>query len=473
MSDNDIKKRLRDTKVLVVGDLMLDRYWFGSANRISPEAPVPVVAVSREESRIGGAGNVAANISLLGADASLMSIVGRDSAADELLHVLKEKNIKESLIYDSLVSTTIKTRVVAQQQQLIRLDFEGQPSGETSLALMKLFTTEVNKYDAVIFSDYGKGVLRDIEALIDVSRDAGKLVFVDPKGNNFSKYKHSSFLTPNKKEASEATGINISDQKSIKDALIHLKDFCKLNISLITLSEDGISLFDDQFRTHPTVAREVFDVTGAGDTVIAALGYALAVKQDIDSAVILANLAAGVVVGKIGSATTSFKEIINYESLLNTSDCEASVLSLVAFIEILDNLRKSKKKVVFTNGCFDILHMGHVKYLEKAKKLGDILVVGINSDNSVARLKGKNRPINSLRDRSCVLASLKSVDYVIPFSEDTPIELITAIVPDILVKGGDYKNKEVVGKDIAKELVLIDFIEGKSTSNTIRRIQTK
>jgi len=237
------------------------------------------------------------------------------------------------------------------------------------------------------------------------------------------------------------------------------------------LSEEGIAIFDDKFRSHPTVAQEVFDVTGAGDTVIASIGYALAVKQNIDSAVVFANIAAGVVVGKIGSATTSFEELIKYESSLNHSACEERILSLDNFTKILEDLRNHKKKIVFTNGCFDILHMGHVKYLEEAKKLGDVLVVGINSDDSVTKLKGKNRPINSLNDRAYIIASLKSVDYVIPFDDDTPIQLISAVIPDILVKGGDYKNKKVVGDAIAKELVLIDFLEGKSTSNTITKIQ--
>jgi len=465
-------------KILVIGDLMIDKYLWGDCTRVSPEAPVQIINVKRETKVLGGAGNVAHNLVTLGSNVEVLSVIGGCEISNELRNLFRKINLgTDYLIEQKDRVTSKKTRIISAHQQVIRYDIESDEDINklSEQSLIDLYKSIINDFDLVVLSDYGKGVITNhvAQEVIRIANSFNIKVIVDPKGSDYSKYTSAYLLTPNKKEASEATGINISDQKSIKDALIHLKDFCKLNISLITLSEDGISLFDDQFRTHPTVAREVFDVTGAGDTVIAALGYALAVKQDIDSAVILANLAAGVVVGKIGSATTSFKEIINYESLLNTSDCEASVLSLVAFIEILDNLRKSKKKVVFTNGCFDILHMGHVKYLEKAKKLGDILVVGINSDNSVARLKGKNRPINSLRDRSCVLASLKSVDYVIPFSEDTPIELITAIVPDILVKGGDYKNKEVVGKDIAKELVLIDFIEGKSTSNTIRRIQTK
>jgi len=325
----------------------------------------------------------------------------------------------------------------------------------------------------VILSDYGKGVLTNsvVQEIIRIANSIGIKIIVDPKGSDYSKYTSAYLLTPNKKEASEATGINISDENSLKSALAYLKKSCKLNTSLITLSEDGIAIFDDQFRSHPTVAKEVFDVTGAGDTVIAALGYALATKQDIDSAVVLANLAAGVVVGKIGSATASFEEIISYESMLHLSDSKENIISLRKFTKILKDLRKSKNKIVFTNGCFDILHVGHVKYLEKAKKLGDILIVGINSDSSISRLKGKTRPINSLNDRSHIIASLKSVDYVIPFDEDTPIDLITAIVPDILVKGADYKNKNVVGEGIAKELVLIDFVEGRSTSNTISKIK--
>jgi rfaE bifunctional protein kinase chain/domain len=313
MIDNNIKKRLRDTKVLVVGDLMLDRYWFGSANRISPEAPVPVVAVSREEMRIGGAGNVAANISPLGVDTSLMSIVGRDSAADELLHVLKEKNIKDRLVLDSSTSTTIKTRVLAQQQQLVRLDFEAQPSADSSFALLELFKNEVNKYDAVIFSDYAKGALRDIEALIDVSRDVGKLVFVDPKGNNFSKYKNSSFLTPNRKELEAVTG-SWGSESELDAKASELRNDLGLQGLLVTRSEEGMTLYSDSGKAHfPTRAKEVFDVSGAGDTVIAVFGALVAGGFSLEEASSLANKAAGVVVGKVGTATVTFDELFSDE----------------------------------------------------------------------------------------------------------------------------------------------------------------
>ena len=463
-------------KILVIGDLMIDKYLWGECTRVSPEAPVQIINVKRETKVLGGAGNVAHNLVRLGANVEVLSIIGGCDISNELRKLFKDINLNtDYLIEQKDRITSKKTRIVSAQQQVIRYDIESNEDINqiSEKKLIDIYKSAVSKFELVIISDYGKGVITNYIAqeVIKVANSYGIKVIVDPKGSDYSKYTYAYLLTPNKKEASEATGINISDKKSLKDALIYLKDFCKLHTSLITLSEDGIAIFDDQFRSHPTVAREVFDVTGAGDTVIAALGYALAAKEDIDSAVVLANLAAGVVVGKIGSATTSFEEIIKYKSLLNNSGCEESILASEKFIDILEILRKSEKKIVFTNGCFDILHMGHVKYLEKAKKLGDILVVGINSDDSIKRLKGKNRPINSLNDRCCVIASLKSVDFVIPFEEDTPIELIAAIVPDVLVKGGDYKGKKVVGEEIAKELVLIDFLEGRSTSNTIKKIQ--
>jgi len=463
-------------KILIIGDLMIDKYLWGECTRVSPEAPVQIINVKKETKVLGGAGNVANNLVSLGSKVDVLSIIGGCEISNELRKLFKEINLgTDYLIEQKDRVTSKKTRIISSQQQVIRYDIESDEdiSQVSEKKLIDIFKSIIGKFELVILSDYGKGVITNYVAqeVIKVSNFHGIKVIVDPKGSDYAKYTSAYLLTPNKKEASEATGINISDKTSLKDALSHLKNLCKLHTSLITLSEDGIAIFDNQFRSHPTVAKEVFDVTGAGDTVIAALGYALAAKEDIDSAVVLANLAAGVVVGKIGSATTSFKEIIKYKSLLNKSDCEENVLLLEKFTETLNSLRKSGKKIVFTNGCFDILHMGHVKYLEKAKKLGDILVVGVNSDNSVKRLKGKNRPINPLNDRCCVISSLKSVDFVIPFEEDTPIELIAAIAPDILVKGGDYKDKEVIGEEIAKKLVLIDFIEGRSTSNTISKIQ--
>ena len=463
-------------KILVIGDLMIDKYLWGQCNRVSPEAPVQVINIKSETEVLGGAGNVANNLLMLGSSVEVLSVIGDCEISNELRKLFKENRLSTKYLFEQKDRVTSKkTRIISAHQQVIRYDIESDEdiNKKSEKKLIHIFNSIVNNFELIILSDYGKGVITDYIAreVIKIANSIGIKVLVDPKGTDYSKYTSAYLLTPNKKEASEATGINISDEKSLLDALIQLKNFCKLEASLITLSENGIAIFDDKYRSHPTVAREVFDVTGAGDTVIAALGYAIAVKQDIDSAAVLANLAAGVVVGKVGSATTSFDELIRYESSLNHSNCEENVVSLVKFTKILDYLRKSKKKIIFTNGCFDILHLGHVKYLEKAKKLGDILIVGVNSDDSVSRLKGKNRPINRINDRCCVLASLKSVDYVIPFSEDTPIELIRTIVPDILVKGGDYKDREVIGEKIARELVLIDFEEGKSTSNIISKIQ--
>jgi len=464
-------------KILVIGDLMIDKYLWGESTRISPEAPVQVINVKKETKVLGGAGNVANNLVKLGAKVGVLSIIGGCEISKELRKLFKEINLKtDHLIEQKHRITSKKTRIISSQQQVIRFDIESDEdiSKDSEKKLINLYKSIIHDFDLVILSDYGKGVLTNnvVQEVISISNSLNIKVIIDPKGSDYSKYTSAYLLTPNRKEASEASGINITDDESLKSALVYMKKTFKLKTSLITLSEGGIAIFDNKFRSHPTVAKEVFDVTGAGDTVIATLGYALAAKQDIDSAVVLANLAAGVVVGKIGSATTSFEELNSYKSSLEHLYCEESIKSLEQFSKILNGLRRHNKKIVFTNGCFDILHMGHVKYLEEAKKLGDVLVVGINSDSSVSRLKGKMRPINSLNDRSHIIASLKSVDYVIPFEEDTPIELIRAIVPDILVKGSDYKNKDVVGKEIAKQTILIDFIAGRSTSKTINRIQS-
>ena len=463
-------------KILVIGDLMIDKYLWGDCNRISPEAPVQIINVKKETKVLGGAGNVAHNLKTLDANVEVLSVIGGCEISKELKSLFADINLKtDYLIEQKDRVTSKKTRIISSHQQVIRYDIESQEdiSSSSEDEVLRIYQEILDEFDIVILSDYGKGVLTEsiTRQIIDIANLKNIKVIVDPKGSDYSKYTSAYLLTPNKKEASEATGIAIQDEGSLKLALKNLKDFCNLSISLITLSEDGIAIFDNEFKSHPTFAREVFDVTGAGDTVIASLGYALAAGKDIDSAIFFANLAAGVVVGKIGSATTSFEEIIRYESSLRISDCDESIRSLENISGVINSLKKTNKKIIFTNGCFDILHVGHVKYLEKAKKLGDILIVGINSDNSVKKLKGDKRPINNLYDRSCVLASLNSVDFVIPFEEETPIKLIEAIVPDILVKGGDYKGKQVIGEDIVKELVLIDFIEGKSTSKTILKIQ--
>ena len=465
-------------RILVIGDLMIDKYLWGECNRVSPEAPVQVINVKKETKVLGGAGNVANNLVSLGSKVDVLSVIGGCEISDELIDLFKKINIRTKyLIVQNNRVTSKKTRIISSHQQVIRYDIESDEdiNKESEKKLTDLCKSIIQNFELVILSDYGKGVITNYvaEEVIKIANSFKIKVIVDPKGSDYSKYTSAYLLTPNKKEASEATGINISDEKSTKDALVCLKESFKLKTSLITLSEDGIAVFDDHFKFYPTVAKEVFDVTGAGDTVISALGFALATNQDIDSAVYLANLAAGVVVGKIGSATTTFEELIRYDSLLNNYGCEENIKSFEEIKLITKKLKLDKKRIVFTNGCFDIVHAGHVKYLENAKKLGDILIVGINSDESVTNIKGESRPINNLADRSCIISSLKFVDYVVPFSSDTPLDLIETIKPNILVKGGDYKGKKVIGEHLVEKLEIIDFIDGKSTSLIIKKIMSQ
>ena len=370
--------------------------------------------------------------------------------------------------------TSKKSRIIASHQQVARYDREStdEINSESQEKILEYFKKVVNNYDNVLLSDYGKGVLTyDLtQSLIKISNENNKKVLIDPKGLDYSKYSGAFLLTPNKKEAGEATGINIIDDASLSHCIKQLKNECSLGISLITLSEQGVAIYDDDLRTHPTVAREVFDVTGAGDTVLASLGFSLACGYDIDDAVKFSNLAAGVVVGKIGSATATLNEIIEYESSLNKSTSDEHIKTFNEIKDLAIDLKNRGKKIVFTNGCFDILHVGHVKYLEEAKSFGDMLILGLNSDESVTVLKGEGRPINQQLDRAYILAALEPVDYVVIFSEDTPYDLIKLIKPHTLVKGGDYEGKEVAGQDIADELKLVQFVDGKSTTKTIERI---
>lgn len=466
----------KQPNILVVGDLMIDHYLWGKCERISPEAPVQVVAVEKETSVLGGAGNVIHNLIALGANVDVISVIGDDTNATELKNLLKDVNVSsQGLIVQNDRSTSKKSRIIASQQQVIRYDQETtiDISCEKEEALLTYFENCVENYDIVILSDYAKGVLTHTltPMLISTANKVHKKVLVDPKGDNFSKYRGAYLLTPNKKEAEIASNVKIEDDASLLCAIEKIQSVCHLEVSLITLSEEGIALYDNSLRKHPTVAREVFDVTGAGDTVIASLGFAIASGYDIDSAVQFSNLCAGVVVGKIGSATATLNEVIEYESSLHKSTSDSHIKTIDEIAHLSANFKERGKKVVFTNGCFDILHVGHVKYLEEAKSYGDILILGLNSDASVKRIKGESRPVNNEHDRAYILASLEAVDYVVHFEDDTPYELIKTVKPHILVKGGDYAGKDVVGQDIADELRLVEFIDGKSTTKIIERIQ--
>jgi D-beta-D-heptose 7-phosphate kinase/D-beta-D-heptose 1-phosphate adenosyltransferase len=468
--------KISKPNILVIGDLMIDHYLWGSCERISPEAPVQVVDIANETTVLGGAGNVINNLNALGASVSVSSVMGDDKNGKELLLMLSAIGVdSSSIITQEGRKTSKKSRVIAVGQQILRYDRESKEDITDSSVYKILDGLEKNisSYDTVILSDYGKGVLTDnlCRKVIALSNKNGVKVLVDPKGSDFSKYKGSYLLTPNKKEAIIATQIDINDAESLEKALLKLKKECDLDISLITLSEDGIATYENEVEVFPTVAKEVFDVTGAGDTVIASIAFALASGKNIQDIAAFANLAAGVVVGKLGSATVSIEEIEEYEASLHKSTSDAHIKSFEDIKALVKRSRKNGKKIVFTNGCFDILHVGHVKYLQIAKSFGDILIVGLNSDESVSRLKGPTRPVNIAEDRAYLLAALEAVDFVVPFSEDTPLNLIKMIAPDVLVKGGDYEGKSVIGTEFASELKLVDFVDGKSTTKTIQKIQ--
>lgn len=469
---------LKESKpnILVVGDLMIDHYLWGSCERISPEAPVQVVDIAKETTVLGGAGNVINNLNALGANVSVSSVIGNDDNGKELIEMLNAIGVdSKNIITQDGRKTSKKSRVIAVSQQILRYDKESKNSiaKESVSKILESLSATINSFDMVILSDYGKGVLTDelCQGIISLSNNNNIKVLVDPKGSDFSKYRGAYLLTPNKKEAILATGIDINDAQSLEKALLQLKDECDLDISLITLSEDGIATYDKEVEVFPTVAKEVFDVTGAGDTVIASIAFALSAGKNIQDTAAFANLAAGVVVGKIGSATVTIGEIEEYEASLHKSTSDAHIKSFEDIQMLVKRSRANGKKVVFTNGCFDILHVGHVKYLQIAKSFGDILIVGLNSDESVSRLKGPTRPVNIAEDRAYLLAALEAVDFVVPFTEDTPYDLIKMIEPDVLVKGGDYEGKSVVGTEFARELKLVDFVDGKSTTKTIEKIQ--
>ena len=458
--------------ILVIGDLMVDHYIFGKCDRISPEAPVQVVNVQSESNRLGGACNVAANLVSFGAKVSLCGIIGDDNVGKWMIKELDRLNINVQNIIIAKRPTTQKSRILISNQQVLRVDREESQSIDSEIKeeILSGLSHRIKDFDAIILSDYNKGLLEAslTKEIIKIARSENVMILVDPKGVDYSKYKNATLLTPNKAEAMQATNIKITDDKSLQEAMQKLKKMCDLDICLVTLSEDGIAILDNnKLHKSPTIAKEVYDVTGAGDTVIAALSFGLSSGLDIYKACAFANAAAAVVVGKVGSATASMSEILSL--MHNGAFVDSKILSFSELEAILPTLRK--KKIIFTNGCFDILHRGHVSYLQKARALGDLLIVGLNSDDSVKKLKGDSRPIHNQDDRAAILSALECVDYVIIFDEETPLKLIESIKPDILTKGADYEGKEVVGSEFAKEVVLLEFIEGKSTTNIIEKIK--
>lgn len=448
-------------KILVIGDLMVDNYIWCDCKRVSPEAPVLIMNATRHDKRLGGAANVYANLKSLGASVFALSVIGDDEAGRFL-----QQNLNAKLLIQKGRITSLKNRIVSHSQQVLRLDDESCEKISLEDELLDEFDKIAKDYEAIVLSDYGKGVLTQkvCQHIIKKAKQAQIPVLIDPKGSDYSKYKGATLLTPNKKEAIEALKMPNLDGENLKLGIERLKKELDLCYSIITLSEAGIALFDNTLHLIPARAREVFDVTGAGDSVISVLAFCLALKVPVISACEMANKAAAVVVSKIGSVSVSFDEIKNFEK--NGFEFKIKSRDELALL-----LKNSQKKVVFTNGCFDILHFGHISYLKKARSFGDVLIVGLNSNDSIKRLKGDTRPINDEVDRMQILQELECVDFVIIFDEDTPLDLIKKIKPDILVKGGDYKGKEVVGSEIVKDVRLVEFIPNKSTSNIIKKIQ--
>ena len=463
-----------NARVLVVGDLMLDRYWYGAASRISPEAPVPVINVGEEEERAGGAGNVALNVAALGCAVTLIGFTGDDQAATSLKALLERDGVRCHFSAVARRKTSTKLRVISRHQQLIRLDFEDGFADVDQAALVGSYTRNLAAHELVILSDYGKGALRDVKALIEHARRAGKPVLIDPKGADFGRYRGATAITPNQAEFEAVAGICANDLEMTAKGQRLLADL-ELDALLVTRSEKGMLLLraGSPPLAFPTHASDVFDVTGAGDTVIGVLGAALAVGMSMPEAVALANLAAGVVVQKLGTATASLREL--QTAMLKHKPLQRGLVTEVALVALLEKARASGERVVMTNGCFDILHAGHVAYLSQAAQRGDRLVVAVNDDDSVRRLKGTGRPVNPLMQRMAVLAGLESVDWVVSFAEDSPRRLIEALSPDTLVKGGDYRPDDVVGgnwvREQGGEVIVLDFIDGCSTSAIIAAIR--
>lgn len=460
-------------RVLVVGDVMLDQYWQGGTQRISPEAPVPVVRIEVESVRAGGAGNVALNVAAVGGRVTLLGLTGEDEAGGQLQQFLTERGV-HCRLHRAMGRTITKLRILSRHQQLIRLDFEDRVSPRDPAGFLADYARLLGEVDCVVFSDYAKGTLDAVPEMIRLARKRDLPVLVDPKGSDFRRYSGASLLTPNLGEFESVAGA-CRGEAELAERGEDLRRELDLAALLVTRGEQGMTLIeaDRPPRHFPAKAREVYDVTGAGDTVVALLGAGLAAGQDLADAVGLANLAAGVVVGKLGTATASREEIAAameaHAPIPRGMTTEDELLGLVA------RARRAGERIVMTNGCFDLLHPGHVAYLERARALGDRLIVAVNDDASVRRLKGEGRPVNALAARMAVLAGLAAVDWVVPFSEDTPERIICRVLPDILVKGGDYRPEDIAGGECVRaaggEVRVLPFIEGHSTTRMIASIR--
>lgn len=465
-------QQMAGARVVVVGDLILDRYWHGATRRISPEAPVPIVLVEQAEERVGGAANVAANVVALGGQATLVGVTGDDSDGRALEQHSRAAGITTRFVRESAYRTTVKLRVVSQHQQLVRLDFEKPACDGHGDALFELFEAELERCDVLVLSDYAKGALYQPDRFIDAARDAGVPVIVDPKARDFSRYRGASLITPNYAEFEAAAGSGV-DGETLAAAAGRLIEAHALGAILVTRGDAGMTLVEHGGRvTHVQAeTQDVFDVTGAGDTVCGVLASAVGSGVALVEAMHLANAAAGLVVGKFGAATVSVDEID--QALAARDGVRRGVVDESELLNRCSAARRRGERLVMTNGCFDILHAGHVNYLQSARAMGDRLIVAVNDDESVRRLKGEGRPLNPVADRMAVLAALDAVDWVVPFSASTPRDLIAAVLPEVLVKGGDYRVEDIAGGEevIASggRVEIVEFLPGRSTTGLLAR----
>ena len=476
-----LARSLGSAKVLCVGDVVLDHYLHGIVERISPEAPIPILGVEREDAMLGGAGNVMRNLASLGAVVRCVTVVGEDGAGQEIGRLLRHIGVgTRHLIRDGGRRTSTKARYLAAGQQMLRADFEtvAPLAPDIRERVLAAAAKAMRGCSVVVLSDYGKGTLADGVAgqLIALAKGAGKAVIVDPKGDDFGRYRGATVLTPNRRELGEATRMATESEDQIAAAARHLLNAAGVDAVLATRGADGMTLVaaDDQVAHLEARAREVFDVTGAGDTVVAAVAAALGAGAGLARAAALANVAAGIVVGKVGTAAVGAEEVVGALHHQDLADAEAKVLGRQTALARIEKWRQKGLRIGFTNGCFDLLHPGHVSLLAQARAACDRLVLGLNSDASVTRLKGAQRPLQTEAARATVLASLASVDLVVIYPEDTPLQLIADVRPDVLIKGADWALEDVVG---AKEVraaggrvVLVDLEPGHSTSATIARM---
>lgn len=458
-------------RIIVIGDVMLDRYWSGQAARISPEAPVPVVRVKTIEDRVGGAGNVALNIAKLGGKVTLLGVVGDDAEGDILRRLLEAEGVVCDFVVEQEIRSICKLRVMAQHQQLIRIDFEERSLKFDSDALLARLVEHLPENNTVVFSDYGKGTLADVSTYIIKAKQAGVKVLVDPKGVDYQRYAQADLITPNLSELQAVVGIPENEDNLIEKGRGLLKRY-QIPTLLLTRGEAGMTLIqDDQVHSLPAQAKDVFDVTGAGDTVIAVMALGVALDMALYDAMYLANLAGGIVVGKLGTSTVSMQELTR--AMHGDRDSQYGIVSEDELAQIMAGAKAHDERIIMTNGCFDLLHAGHVTYLQQAKALGDRLVVAVNSDASVRRLKGESRPINGLQERMTVLAALACVDWVVSFEEETPERLYCRLLPDVIVKGGDYSSEQVAGGDCViragGEVKILQFVDGQSTTAMIKK----